>query len=120
VRVWTDATQLVIEDEGQRWSVPLGGGAPWLVSDDLVGVRPVEVDSSLVRFVARDLVRVSDIAHRAGVTVDAVTRWRRDHRGTFPAPVIEGSSPLFYWPDVVAAGFGGRRRPGRPRRDRSS
>jgi hypothetical protein len=120
VRVWTDATQLVVEDEGQRWVISLGGGAPQLASDDLVGVRPVEVDASLVRFVARDLVRVSDIARRAGVTVDAVTRWRRDHRGTFPAPVIEGTSPLFYWPEVVAAGFGGRRPPGRPRRNQPS
>jgi hypothetical protein len=120
VKVWTDATQLVVEEEGRRWTVPLTGGAPQPAADDLVGVRPVEVDSSLVQFVAKDLVRVSDIARRAGVTVDAVTRWRRDHRNSFPAPVIGGTSPLFYWPEVVAAGFGGRRPPGRPRRSRPS
>jgi hypothetical protein len=115
VQIWTDATQLVVDGaEGPRWSVPLEGGTPEPHVGDLTGLRPLQhLDATLLRVLAKDLVRVSDIAHRAGVTEDAVTRWRRDHRGTFPDPIVGG---WFYWPEVVAAGFGGPRPPGRPPR----
>jgi hypothetical protein len=119
VQIWTDATQLVVDrGDGPPWSVPLEGGTPQAHAGGLAGLRPLQhLDATLVRVLAKDLVRVSDIADRAGVTTDAVTRWRRDHREAFPDPIIPG---WFYWPEVVAAGFGSPRPPGRPPRgDRS-
>jgi hypothetical protein len=119
VEIWTDATRLVVDGRtGSRWSIPLEGGAPRPYDGDLSGLQPVQqLDRTLLGVLAKDLVRVSDIADRAGVTTDAVTRWRRDHREAFPDPIIPG---WFYWPEVVAAGFGSPRPPGRPPRgDRS-
>lgn len=51
--------------------------------------------------VSDDLVGVSDIAERLGVTPAAVSNWHKRH-DTFPQPaMIIGKRPAWIWADVV-------------------
>lgn len=54
------------------------------------------------RRVSLDLVGVKEIAERAGVTRDAVHKWRERHPRSFPAPVAELSQgPVWDWRKVA-------------------
>lgn len=49
----------------------------------------------------QNLVGVKEISQRAGVTADAVHKWRARHR-SFPAPVVELSQgPVWDWSQVA-------------------
>jgi predicted DNA-binding transcriptional regulator AlpA len=63
--------------------------------------------------VTLDLVGVHEIAQRAGVTRDAVHKWRSRHGAAFPRPVAELSQgPVWKWADIekwLASRGGGAR-----------
>jgi hypothetical protein len=47
-----------------------------------------------------DLVGLAEIAQRAGVTKDAVNKWRARHTD-FPAPeVVLAATPVWEWDDI--------------------
>jgi predicted DNA-binding transcriptional regulator AlpA len=55
------------------------------------------------REVTLNLVGVKEIAQRAGVTVDAVHKWRERDPSTFPRPVAElAQGPVWKWEHVDA------------------
>jgi hypothetical protein len=118
VTLWADAHALVFEhaDGTRRWIGP-SQPTPVPFEDDPSGLWPVEV-GVVMRLVAGQLVRVADIARRARVKQGTVNSWRQRYPDQFPAPVVpgppEGPGPLWWWPDLVAAGFHQPRRPGRP------
>jgi hypothetical protein len=90
----------------RRWEIGVGerGKRPDIA--DLGHLQLVDM-AAVVQLVTSQLVRIGDIAQRAGVSPGTVESWRGRYRDRFPAPVAPG--PLWWWPHLVAAGFG---RPG--------
>jgi hypothetical protein len=51
--------------------------------------------------VSNDLVGIAEIAERAGVTKDAVQKWRQRY-ADFPQPVAQlAATPVWAWQDVA-------------------
>jgi hypothetical protein len=106
----TDARILLVEADGARWQLGVGEAALQPFEGDPGSLEQVSLHV-LVELVVSQLVRVADIAQRAGVRPGTVERWRSRFRDEFPRQVGPG---LWWWPDLVAAGFDRPRRPGRP------
>jgi hypothetical protein len=111
VTLRTDGRLLVVEHaSGGRWRLGIGEAAPQPFEGNPDQLEQVSLQA-VVELVASQLVRVVDIAQRARVRPGTVEKWRSRYREDFPAQVRPG---LWWWPDLVAAGFDRRRRPGRP------
>jgi Homeodomain-like domain len=111
VTLRTNGRLLVVEHaSGGRWQLGIGESALQPFSGHPDDLEPVSLQA-VVELVVSQLVRVADIAQRAGVSPGTVASWRSRYRDGFPAQVAPG---LWWWPDLVAAGFDRPRRPGRP------
>jgi site-specific recombinase XerD len=98
----TDGRLLVVEEGDEpRWRIGIGEKGVHPVTTDPGHLQLVDIDA-VVQLVASQLVRVVDIAQRAGVSLETVRGWRDRYRD-FPAPVVPGL--LWYWPHLVAVGF---------------
>jgi hypothetical protein len=111
VTLRTNGRLLVVEHaSGARWQLGAGEGPPEPFEGDPAEFNPVNLQA-VVELVVSQLVRVVDIARRARVSPGTVESWRGRYRDSFPKQVAPG---LWWWPDLVAAGFDRPRRPGRP------